>query len=147
MHERQLGSNYLDVIMAGSIPPNPAELLSNGRFELLINELKQEYDYVIVDCAPTILVTDTLLISQLADVTLYLARAGFTEIRLLQFSKELKQLHKLKNMSYVLNNVGDSKSYGYNYSYNYGYNYGYEKDDDYKVETSVLGKLRKKMRM
>jgi capsular exopolysaccharide synthesis family protein len=147
VHERQLGNNHLDVILAGSIPPNPAELLSNGRFELLLSEVKQEYDYVIVDCAPTILVTDTLLISQLADVTLYLTRAGFTEIRLLQFSKELKQLHKLKNMSYVLNNVGDSKSYGYNYSYNYGYNYGYEKDDDYKVETSVLGKLRKKMRM
>ena len=147
VHERQLGNNHLDVILAGSIPPNPAELLSNGRFELLLNEVKQEYDYVIVDCAPTILVTDTLLISQLADVTLYLTRAGFTEIRLLQFSKELKQLHKLKNMSYVLNNVGDSKSYGYNYSYNYGYNYGYEKDDDYKVKTSVLGKLRKKMRM
>ncbi len=147
VHERQLGNNHLDVILAGSIPPNPAELLSNGRFELLINEVKQEYDYVIVDCAPTILVTDTLLISQLADVTLYLTRAGFTETRLLQFSKELKQLHKLKNMSYVLNNVGDSKSYGYNYSYNYGYNYGYEKDEDYKVKTSVLGKLRKKMKM
>lgn len=147
VHERQLGNNHLDVILAGSIPPNPAELLSNGRFELLLNELKQEYDYVIVDCAPTILVTDTLLISQSADVTLYLTRAGFTETRLLQFSKELKQLHKLKNMSYVLNNVGDSKSYGYNYSYNYGYNYGYEKDDDYKVKTSIFGKLRKKMRM
>ena len=147
VYERQLGNNHLDVILAGSIPPNPAELLSNGRFELLLSEVKQEYDYVIVDCAPTILVTDTLLISQLADVTLYLTRAGFTEIRLLQFSKELKQLHKLKNMSYVLNNVGDSKSYGYNYSYNYGYNYGYEKDDDYKVKTSVLGKLRKKMRL
>ena len=147
VHERQLGNNHLDVILAGSIPPNPAELLSNGRFELLLSKVKQEYDYVIVDCAPTILVTDTLLISQLADVTLYLTRAGFTEIRLLQFSKELKQLHKLKNMSYVLNNVGDSKSYGYNYSYNYGYNYGYEKDDDFKVKTSVLGKLRKKMRM
>jgi capsular exopolysaccharide synthesis family protein len=147
LHERQLGNNHLDVILAGSIPPNPAELLSNGRFELLLNEVKQEYDYVIVDCAPTILVTDTLLISQLADVTLYLTRASFTETRLLQFSKELKQLHKLKNMSYVLNNVGDSKSYGYNYSYNYGYNYGYEKDDDYKMKTSFLGKIRNKIRM
>ena len=147
VHERQLGNNHLDVILAGSIPPNPAELLSNGRFELLLNEVKQEYEYVIVDCAPTILVTDTLLISQFADVTLYLTRAGFTEIRLLQFSKELKQLHKLKNMSYVLNNVGDSKSYGYNYSYNYGYNYGYEKDDDYKVKKSFIGKLKKKLKI
>ncbi len=144
--ERKLGSSHLDVILAGSIPPNPAELLSNGRFELLLSEVKQEYDYVIVDCAPTILVTDTLLISQLADVTLYLTRAGFTEIRLLQFSKELKQLHKLKNMSYVLNNVGDSKSYGYNYSYNYGYNYGYEKDDDFREKKSLIGKLKKKLK-
>ncbi|MEY2692548.1 MAG: hypothetical protein RIT03_938 [Bacteroidota bacterium] len=147
VHERKLGSSHLDVILAGSIPPNPAELLSNGRFELLLSEVKQEYDYVIVDCAPTILVTDTLLISQLADVTLYLTRAGFTESRLLQFSKELKQLHKLKNMSYVLNNVGDSKSYGYNYSYNYGYNYGYEKDDDYKVKKSFIGNLKKKLKI
>jgi tyrosine-protein kinase Etk/Wzc len=147
LHERKLGNNNLDVILAGSIPPNPAELLSNGRFELLLSEVKQEYDYVIVDCAPTILVTDTLLISQLADVTLYLTRAGFTETRLLQFSKELKQLHKLKNMSYVLNNVGDSKSYGYNYSYNYGYNYGYEKDDDYKVKKSLIGNLKKKLKL
>jgi tyrosine-protein kinase Etk/Wzc len=147
VHERKLGSNNLDVILAGSIPPNPAELLSNGRFEQLLNELKQEYDYVIVDCAPTILITDTLLISQLADVTLYLTRAGFTETRLLQFSKELKQLHKLKNMSYVLNNVGDAKSYGYNYSYNYGYNYGYEKDDDYRVKKSLIGKLKKKLKI
>jgi len=146
LHERKLGNNNLDVILAGSIPPNPAELLSNGRFELLLSEVKQEYDYVIVDCAPTILVTDTLLISQLADVTLYLTRAGFTEIRLLQFSKELKQLHKLKNMSYVLNNVGDSKSYGYNYSYNYGYNYGYEKDDDFREKKSLIGKLKKKLK-
>lgn len=147
VHARKLGNNNLDVILAGSIPPNPAELLSNGRFEHLLGELKQEYDYVIVDCAPTILVTDTLLISQLADVTLYLTRAGFTETRLLQFSKELKQLHKLKNMSYVLNNVGDSKSYGYNYSYNYGYNYGYEKDEDYTVKKSVLGKLKQKLKL
>jgi capsular exopolysaccharide synthesis family protein len=146
VHEQKLGSNHLDVILAGSIPPNPAELLSNGRYELLLNELKKEYDFIIVDCAPTILVTDTLLISQFADVTLYLARAGFTETRLLQYSKELKKLHKLKNMSYVLNNVGDSKSYGYNYSYNYGYNYGYEKDEDFKVKKSMLGKLKKKMK-
>ncbi len=147
VHEQKLGSNHLDVILAGSIPPNPAELLSNGRYEHLLNELKKEYDFIIVDCAPTILVTDTLLISQFADVTLYLTRAGFTETRLLQFSKELKKLHKMKNMCYVLNNVGDSKSYGYNYSYNYGYNYGYSKDEDFKVKTSMLGKLRKKMKI
>ncbi|MDN3492975.1 hypothetical protein [Winogradskyella bathintestinalis] len=64
-----------------------------------------------------------MLISQLADATIYLARANYTEKNLLQFSKDLSETGKLKNMAYVVNSVGASKSYGY--GYNYGYNYGY----------------------
>jgi len=112
-----------NIILSGSIPPNPAHLLTNGRFKRLIEEAKLEYDYIVVDTAPTILVTDTMLISQLADATIYLARANYTEKNLLNFSKELSESGKLKNMAYVINSVGASKSYGY--SYNYGYNYGY----------------------
>ena len=111
------------IILSGSIPPNPAHLLTNGRFEKLLEEAKLEYDYIVVDTAPTILVTDTMLISQLADATIYLARANYTEKNLLKFSKELSESGKLKNVAYVVNSVGASKSYGY--SYNYGYNYGY----------------------
>lgn len=111
------------IILSGSIPPNPAHLLTNGRFKKLIEEAKEEYDYIVVDTAPTILVTDTMLISQLADATIYLARANYTEKNLLKFSKELSESGKLKNMAYVINSVGASKSYGY--GYNYGYNYGY----------------------
>lgn len=111
------------IILSGSIPPNPAHLLTNGRFKKLIEEAKEEYDYIVVDTAPTILVTDTMLISQLADATIYLARADYTEKNLLKFSKELSETGKLKNMAYVVNSVGASRSYGY--SYNYGYNYGY----------------------
>ncbi|MBO3115793.1 polysaccharide biosynthesis tyrosine autokinase [Winogradskyella sp. DF17] len=112
-----------DIILSGSIPPNPANLLTNGRFKMLIEEARTLYDYIIVDTAPTILVTDTMLISPLADATIYIARANYTEKRLLEFSKELHEGGKLKNMAYVVNSVGASKSYGY--SYNYGYNYGY----------------------
>ena len=112
-----------DIILSGSIPPNPAHLLTNGRFEKLIEEAKLEYDYVIVDTAPTILVTDTMLISQLADATIYLVRANYTEKNLLNFSKGLFESGKLKNVAYVLNSVDTQKSYGY--GYNYGYNYGY----------------------
>jgi len=112
-----------NIILSGSIPPNPAHLLTNGRFKKLIEEAKQEYDYIIVDTAPTILVTDTMLISQLADATIYLVRANYTEKNLLNFSKELSESGKLKNIAYVVNSVGASKSYGY--GYNYGYNYGY----------------------
>ncbi|MDT0559372.1 polysaccharide biosynthesis tyrosine autokinase [Ichthyenterobacterium sp. W332] len=110
-------------IISGPIPPNPAHLLTNGNFENIIEEAKDLYDYIIVDTAPTILVTDTMLISDLADATIYIARANFTEKNLLNFSKDLSESGKLKNMAYVLNGVGANKSY--NYSYNYGYGYGY----------------------
>lgn len=111
------------IMLSGSIPPNPAHLLTNGRLKKLIEEAKKEYDYVVVDTAPTILVTDTMLISSLADATVYIARANYTEKNLLKFSKELSEIGKLKNMAYVINSVGAGKSYGY--GYNYGYNYGY----------------------
>ena len=114
-------------IISGPIPPNPAHLLTNGRFEQLMEEAKLEYDYIIVDTAPAILVTDTMLISKLADATVYIARANFTEKNLLNFSKELNESGKLKNMAYVLNDVGASKSYGYSYNYGYGYGYGVNK--------------------
>lgn len=113
-----------DILLSGSIPPNPTQLLTNGRFEQLINEAKNLYDYVIVDTAPTILVTDTLLISKLADATIYLVRADYTEKNLLEFSKNLNNSGKLKNMAYVLNGVGASRAYGYSYNYGYGYGYG-----------------------
>ncbi|MAX70011.1 MAG: tyrosine protein kinase [Flavobacteriaceae bacterium] len=112
-----------DIILSGSIPPNPAHLLTNGRFKKLIDEAKQEYDYIVVDTAPTILVTDTMLISQLADATIYLVRANYTEKKLLSYSKDLFDSGKLKNIAYVINGVDTNKSYGY--GYNYGYNYGY----------------------
>lgn len=129
---------YLDVIYSGPIPPNPAELLSNGRLEILLNEAKKEYDYIIVDTAPTILVTDTLLISQLADMTIYMTRANYTEKKILAFSGELNEQKKLVNMAYVINDVGAGKAYGYGYgygygykySYNYGYGYGYSDDNE-----------------
>tara|TARA_R110002049_G_C9172848_1_gene562168 strand:+ start:5497 stop:7833 length:2337 start_codon:yes stop_codon:yes gene_type:complete len=112
-----------DIILSGSIPPNPAHLLTNGRFEKLLEEAREEYDYIVVDTAPTILVTDTMLISKLADATIYLVRANYTEKNLLNYSKDLYESGKLKNIAYVLNSVDTNKSYGY--GYNYGYNYGY----------------------
>ncbi len=114
------------ILMAGSMPPNPAHLLTNGRFKDLIAAAKTEFDYIIVDTAPTILVTDTMLISSLADVSIYIVRAHFTEKKLLEFSNMLSESGKLKNMAFVLNGVDANKSRGY-YSYNYGYDYGYGK--------------------
>lgn len=134
------GAQYnlkLDFIFSGTIPPNPAELLSNGRFELLLEELKKEYDIVMVDTAPTLLVTDTTLIANLADLLVYVTRANHTDKNLLHFINELKALKKISNAGIVLNNVGEQKGYGYkygygysySYKYNYGYGYGYGADE------------------
>ena len=121
----------VDVVLSGSIPPNPAELFMSDRMENLLNYLSSTYDFVIVDTAPTMIVTDTLLISPLADVTLYITRSGFTEKKLLEFPKELKQQGKLKGLAIILNDVDYSKfSYGAKYGYSYGYGYGYGQDEN-----------------
>ena len=111
---------YLDVIYSGSIPPNPTELLSNGRFEELIDQLKGIYDYIIVDTAPLMLVTDTLLTSELADLTLYVTRSGFTEKPLIDFATKQVDSNKIKNVGFVLNDV-HKNYFGYGNKYGYGY--------------------------
>lgn len=111
---------HLDVIYSGSIPPNPTELLSNGRYEQLLTELKPHYDYIIVDTAPLMLVTDTLLISELADVTLYVTRSGYTEKELINFANTQIETGKVKNSAFVLNDV-DKDYFGYGNKYGYGY--------------------------
>ena len=109
--------------------------------ENLIETCKPEYDYIIVDTAPTMIVTDTLLISQQADYTLYVTRADYTEKNLLQFPKDLKKQGKLKGLAVILNDVDYSKfSYGAQYGYSYGYGYGYGADEE-----SRLQRLKKRL--
>lgn len=116
-------SKNLDVLFSGSIPPNPAELLLNDRLSILFEELKQKYDYVIVDTAPTMLVTDTLLINKFADITLYVIRADYTERRLLEFPSDCVKDGRLQKVSFILNNV---KMSNFGYGNKYGYAYGGE---------------------
>ncbi|SMC47982.1 GumC family protein [Chryseobacterium sp. YR221] len=112
---------YLDVIYSGSIPPNPTELLTNGRYEKLIKELEGNYDYIILDTAPLMLVTDSFLIAELADVTLYVSRSAYTEKALIEFANSNINSSKIKNVAFVLNDV--SKDFlGYGNKYGYGYN-------------------------
>ena len=125
------GGIPVDLILSGAIPPNPAELFMNERMKELLRTEEKNYDYIIVDTAPTMIVTDTLLISPLADPTIYITRAGYTEKKLLEFPKDLKQQGKLKGLAVVLNDVDYSKfSYGAKYGYAYGYGYGYGADDE-----------------
>ena len=115
------------VLLSGIIPPNPTQLLSNGRFHKLLQEAKNDYDFIIVDTAPTILVTDTMIISKYADATVYLTRSAFTEKNIIEHSVKLAKAKKLNNIVYVLNGIGQSDKYAFRYKYGlgYGYNYGY----------------------
>ena len=133
-------SGNLDIIISGSIPTSPAELLSNGRLGKLIDEARKEYDIIILDTAPTLLVTDTLIISQLVETSLYVVRSDFTPKNILEFSVNLSERGKIVNMAYVINNVGSnykgySYKYGYDYSYNYGYGYGYDMKNNVKKKS------------
>lgn len=112
---------YLDVIYSGSIPPNPTELLTNGRYETLLEELKGKYDYIILDTAPLMLVTDTFLFAEAADVTLYVTRSGYTEKTLIDFANSSIDSGKIRNVGFVLNDVNkDYFAYGNKYGYGYG---------------------------
>lgn len=119
IHKSNVNPN-LDVIYSGSIPPNPTDLLSNGKLEILVNQLAQNYEYIIIDTAPLMLVTDSLLISELADVTLYVVRSRYTEKELINFANKTVESNKIKNVAFVLNDVS-SDYFGYGNKYGYGY--------------------------
>lgn len=116
-----------DVIYAGTIPPNPQELLSNGRYQKLIEHMSAQYAYIVIDSAPLMLVSDTLNIADTADVTLYVVRSGVSKNILVDFAGELVKDSKLKNVSFVINDVS-RRAGGYGYNYSYGYGYGQTKD-------------------
>ena len=123
------GFDTLDIIPAGPVPPNAPQLLSNGRLQLFLEQAKQDYDVIIIDSAPTLLVTDTFLVTPLADLTIFVVRYGYTDKALLNFIKDLDQAGKIKNMVTVLNGISRNNTYGYGYNYsynNYGYSYGYK---------------------
>ena len=112
---------HLDVIYSGAIPPNPTELLTNGRYQVLLEILKPLYDYIIVDTAPLMLVTDTFLFADLADTTLYVTRSNYTEEKLIDFANKNIKANKIKNVGFVLNDVSKSNlGYGNKYGYGYG---------------------------
>ncbi len=136
INQSKLHSN-LSVVTSGSIPPNPSELLRNAKLNSIFQELKTMYDYIIVDTAPSMLVADTFLINQFADLTLYVARAGYTEKDLLSFAVEAKESGKLSNVSFVLNDVKMS-NFGY-----YGNKYGYTYSADNHSKKGFMSRFKK----
>ncbi|MFC6860091.1 GumC family protein [Zunongwangia atlantica] len=122
-------NNNLDFLTSGSIPPNPSELLRHRRLGEMLSMLEETYDYIILDTAPCMLVADTFLISQYADLTLYVVRSSYTEKQLIQFPLDSIKSGKLHDVSFVLNDV-DSANFGY-YGNKYGYSYGYSEDEGF----------------
>lgn len=111
-------SNNLDILMAGPIPPNPAELVARKSLDHVIDILKETYDYVLIDSAPVGLVTDTLQIGRVANATVFLCRADYTPKEAFGYINDLAKEKKLPNMCVVINGIDMSKKkYGYYYGY------------------------------
>lgn len=105
----------MDVILAGPIPPNPAELLLGNRIEELFSELKKEYDYIVVDSAPVGMVSDTFSLTRIADATIYICRANYTHKDNIKYVNNLVAEHKLKNVALIINGTPAKQGYGYGY--------------------------------
>lgn len=120
------------IISSGPLPPNPAETLLSERTPALIEELKQQFDYIIMDAPPVGIIADAQLLSIYADVTLYLVRQKVTQKAQLSIVEELYTNAKMKNIGIVVNDIV-SKDYGYGYGYG---NYGE------KTEKSIWQKLK-----
>ncbi|TRX48193.1 polysaccharide biosynthesis tyrosine autokinase [Fulvivirga sp. M361] len=107
----------LSYIPAGPTPPNPSELLLNGAFENLINELKKSYDLVILDTPPAGLVTDGIIAMKKADLAIYIVRASYSKKVFVKTLNRLVKAHHFKNISVILNATARSSGNGYGYGY------------------------------
>lgn len=113
------GIANLDVLPSGVVPPNPSELLQSEKLDQLFVELRQNYDYVVVDSAPVALVGDSYLLHRLVDMTIFVTRANYTAYDLIEFINQTHMQQRLPKMVAVLNGV-DAKKIGYGYGYGYG---------------------------
>jgi capsular exopolysaccharide synthesis family protein len=129
-------NEHLSYILSGDIPPNPSELLMRDRLTDLFEQLKKEFDYILVDTAPVGLVADTLHTSPMADLVLYVVRAKLIDKRMLNIPVNLYKDKKLGNMAILVNGTDIKRS---QYGYGYGYGYG----QDLKKKKGFLGWFKK----
>ncbi len=150
---QDIGKYDIKFVTAGPIPPNPAELVNDKRFDQLIVKLKKEFDYVIVDNPPIGLVSDSLKSMQLADYPIYILRANYSKRNFLSLPQKMLQVYDIKNISIVLNgydntisNVGMEKDLVYAYGYVKGYKKGLRNtyyEQDVKPNYSLLEKIKR----
>lgn len=129
-------SSNLDILPGGTIPPNPTELVARDSLEKAMEQLKAHYDYILLDTAPIGMVTDTAIISRVADMCVYVCRADVTPKAAFCYVNVLRDEHKFDKLAVVINGIdlskrkntygyGYGKKYGYGYGKHYGYGYGY----------------------
>ena len=114
-----------DLIPSGTVAPNPAELLMDSRLDGLFAQLRESYDYILADSVPLGIIADATITNRLADLTLFVIRAGKLDRRQMPDIEKLYEEKKLNNMAMVLNGV-DPHRRGYGYGYGYGYRYEYK---------------------
>ncbi len=139
------------VIPAGNIPPNPSELIINGKLDELIEQLKKDYDYIIIDSPPIGLVSDARLLNKFANLTLYVVRHKYTPKSYLKFIDQVYANAEITNLNLVFNGLkprgvfgtGSGKGYGAGYGYGSGYGYGYVSEEARKK--SPIDKIKLKL--
>jgi capsular exopolysaccharide synthesis family protein len=124
----------LDVIAAGPVPPNPNELLMERSLDRLFAELRNKYEYIIVDTSPVGSVSDSFLLDRISDVSLFVLRSKITPKAGINLVNNIYEDNRLKKLQLVLNGVSDDTNlgqYGYGrYGYGYGYGYGYNNEKE-----------------
>src|SRR5690606_22660053 len=112
----------LDIMQSGSIPPNPTDLLEDSKMGGLLTQLRSRYDYIIIDSAPMMMVSDTFHLLTSSDIVVYVVRANYTEKELLTYAGSVAADEHVKKMAFVLNDVHKNEMrYGYGGKYSYGY--------------------------
>lgn len=136
----------LDIITAGPIPPNPSELILSTKMDELINQLKERYDYVVLDTPPIGLVSDSYDLLKYADATLFISRYNYSERIFLNAVQSKYEDGELNNIGIILNDFQVKMGYGYGYGNEYGYGmtygYGYFEEDEF-FEDNFIGRIKR----
>lgn len=125
---RETRINNLDIIGAGPVPPNPAELIESLKMKEIMDIARKLYDIIIIDTPPFGLVIDALIVGRTSDVNLFLIRQNYSSKGVLELLEDVAVKKELKNIGIVINDIKHKGYYGYGYryyNYGYGYKYGY----------------------
>lgn len=121
---KKTSNEFIDVITTGPLPPNPSELILTDNMKAILNQLKELYDYIIIDTPPVGLVTDALILMNYSDITFTIVRANYTRKEFIKNLDRLTKEHSHNHVGMILNGVEIGEKYGYGYGVSYGYGYG-----------------------